>query len=322
MSGGSSSDTAQVNGIQPGHIDVFAGHLGHLTKEQEEVFATFKENLISAKLYTAPSDTSPASHDDTTLLRFLRARTFQPVPAQKQFADAEAWRKHHDVDRLYASFNAEELESTKRFYPRWTGRRDRNGIPLYVYRIQSIVPIQSELEAVPPNRRLQRIIALYELMVRFSFGLCSHLPHPSYPTPISSTTTIIDLQDASISALWRLRGHLQESSQLATSNYPETLHSIVVVNSPSFFPTIWGWIKGWFDERTRNKIFVLGKDPGPKLREMIDPNDLPKVYGGELEWRFGDEPKLDEDAERVIKAMPKGPAIFVDGTVVKLQDLN
>ncbi|KIL71393.1 hypothetical protein M378DRAFT_154938 [Amanita muscaria Koide BX008] len=52
------------------------------------------------------------------------------------------------------------------------------------------------------------------------------------PNTISSTTTIIDLQDVSIAAFWRLRGHLQESSQLATSNYPEILHSIVIVNSP------------------------------------------------------------------------------------------
>ncbi|KAM6498813.1 hypothetical protein JOM56_006761 [Amanita muscaria] len=81
----------------------------------------------------------------------------------------------------------------------------------------------------------------------------------------NTITTIIDLQDASIAAFWRLRGHLQESSQLATSNYPEILHSI-------FFSRVWGWIKGWFDERMRNKIFVLGKDPGPRLREMTGEN--------------------------------------------------
>jgi len=80
-------------------------------------------------------------------------------------------------------------------------------------------------------------------MVRFSFPLCSYLPHPSSPTPISSTTTIIDLESASLTSLWKLRNHLQEASLLAGQNYPETLYTIAVVNSPSFFPTIWGWIK-------------------------------------------------------------------------------
>ena len=80
-------------------------------------------------------------------------------------------------------------------------------------------------------------------MARFSLPLCSHLPHPSPTTPISSTTTIVDFEGVSLSSLWSLRGHLGEASRLATANYPETLGRVVVVNSPAFFPTVWGWIK-------------------------------------------------------------------------------
>jgi hypothetical protein len=97
-------------------------------------------------------------------------------------------------------------------------------------------------------------------MCLFSFNLCTYLPHPSSPTPISSTSNIIDmgkglhhlfprralncsLGDAGFSMMFRLRNHFQEASKLATANYPETLSSIIVVNSPSFFPTIWSWIK-------------------------------------------------------------------------------
>ena len=49
-------------------VDVFAGHLGHLTKDEEDAFAQFKDILNSAKLYTPATDTAPASHDDPTLL--------------------------------------------------------------------------------------------------------------------------------------------------------------------------------------------------------------------------------------------------------------
>lgn len=80
-------------------------------------------------------------------------------------------------------------------------------------------------------------------MCRFIFPLCSHLPHSTTPTPISSTLTIIDLESVAFGSMWRLRSHLQEASKLSTANYPETLHTIVIVNSPSFFPTIWNWIK-------------------------------------------------------------------------------
>ena len=67
---------------------------------------------------------------------------------------------------------------------------------------------------------------------------------------------------------------------------------------------------------------MLGRDPGPALREIIDPKDLPKRYGGELDWEFEDEPYLDEDAKRMIGHMPKGPAAFVDGKVTNIPASN
>lgn len=57
--------------------------------------------------------------------RFLRARSFNPAAAQKQFADAESWRKKHDVDKLYEELKPDEMLQSQRFYPRWTGRRDK-----------------------------------------------------------------------------------------------------------------------------------------------------------------------------------------------------
>ena len=35
--------------------------------------------------------------------------------------------------------------------------------------------------------------------------------------------------------------------------------------------------QAWFDEGTRLKVHVLGRDPGPTLRELIDADNLPKV---------------------------------------------
>ncbi|RXW22860.1 hypothetical protein EST38_g2987 [Candolleomyces aberdarensis] len=246
----------------------FVGHLGHLTESQLEALKDFKDQLAKEGLYTPASEdgSTDASHDDTTLLRFLRARSFQPEAAVKQFQSAAAWRQKHDVDNLYASgFTVEEFEDSKRFYPRWTG---------------------------------------------------------SPVTPVSASTSIIDMGDASFSSMFRLRNHFQEASKLATANYPETLGTIVVVNSPSFFPTIWSWIKGWFDEGTRHKIHVLGKEPGSTLLNLVDAANLPKIYGGELDWTFtSDGPNLDDEIKAVLPGgeMPKGPAVFnlKTGTVEK-----
>ena len=59
------SDSAPQTSARP---NVFAGHLGHLTKEQEDALTKFKEILASSNLYTPASAASPASHDDPTLL--------------------------------------------------------------------------------------------------------------------------------------------------------------------------------------------------------------------------------------------------------------
>ncbi|KAG2115458.1 CRAL/TRIO domain-containing protein [Suillus clintonianus] len=275
----------------------------------------FKSKLRDAGLYQPPSDDTPASHDDSTLLRFLRARQYDVDKAQKQFSDTEAWRKQHNVDELFRTFETNEMESARIFYPRWTGRRDKTGLPVYVYRLASLdAPLRKELESAPSERRYQRIVVLHEAMTRFVLPLCSHL---SAPTPISSVTTIIDLEQVSLSAMWSLRSHLQVASAMATANYPETLNTIAIVNSPSFFPTIWNWIKTWFDEGTRNKIHILSKNPGPTLRSLIDEKDIPQSYGGQLPWKFEDDPNLDDAIKEVIGEMPKGPILFVDGSMVK-----
>ncbi|KAJ7750957.1 CRAL/TRIO domain-containing protein [Mycena maculata] len=302
---------SETIGNSPG-FDIFAGHLGHLSPSQESAFVAFKQALGDAKLY----DDAGPSHDDPTLLRFLRARSWDPAAALKQFSDSHAWRNKHDVDNLFATFDSAELEDSRRFYPRWTGRRDKNGMPVYVYHLASLnSAIQKELNAVPPERRYQRIIALYEGMIRFTMPLCSYLPHPTQ-TPISCVVTIIDLQDVAIGSMWTLRSHLAESAKLATANYPETLSTIAIVNAPSFFPTIWGWIKGWFDKGTQNKIHILGKNPRETLLTLIDPQNLPRQYGGTLEWEFFSGPNLDDVTKEAVGGeLPKGPALFVDGAV-------
>ena len=78
-------------------------------------------------------------------------------------------------------------------------------------------------------------------------------------------------------------------------------------------------LQNWFDEGTRNKVRVLGRDPGPELRKFIDNENIPKAYGGELDFKFEDEPNLDQAAKDVIGEIPKGPVIFRDGTVMKPQ---
>ena len=57
---------------------------------------------------------------------------------------------------------------------------------------------------------------------------------------------------------------------------------------------MWGWIKKWFDPITTSKIFILSdKDVYPTLSAFIEPESIPKKYGGGLDFECGKLPLLD-----------------------------
>lgn len=75
-----------------------------------------------------------------------------------------------------------------------------------------------------------------------------------------------------------------------------------IIGAPSFFPTVWSWIKRYFDPITVSKIFVLG--PGEvfsTLSQYMEVENIPKKYGGQLDFSFGDMPAVDPAIEAAIK---------------------
>jgi hypothetical protein len=85
-----------------------------------------------------------------------------------------------------------------------------------------------------------------------------------------------------------------------------------IIGAPAFFPTVWGWIKRWFDPVTVSKIFILGKqEVKSTLSSFIHPDDFPKRYGGNLDWDFGTPPHMDEESLRAVQK--DGRSGWVDG---------
>lgn len=237
-----------------------------MSEGQQGALEKFKE-LCKQKGYYHPGEgKTPASHDDETLLRYLRARKFIPKDAFGQFKDTEDWRQENDLDNLYETIDVDEYEQTRRLYPQWTGRRDKRGIPFYVFEVahldaKEVTAYQNDKDRKKDNggpdikskvpRKMLRLFALYENLCRFVLPLCSAIPNrPSAETPVSQSSNIVDISKVGFKQIWNLRAHLQDSSRLATAHYPETLDRIFIVGAPSFFPTIWEWAKRWFDPIT------------------------------------------------------------------------
>ena len=84
-----------------------------------------------------------------------------------------------------------------------------------------------------------------------------------------------------------------------------------------FFSTVWGWIKRWFDPITVSKIFILGHhEVKPVLSSFIDTKNIPKQYGGELDYNWGEMPNLDPAIREAVTfengytEFPKGPLFW------------
>ncbi|PQE10161.1 phosphatidylinositol transporter protein [Rutstroemia sp. NJR-2017a WRK4] len=309
------------------------GHLGHLTPDEEAALGNFKKLCAEKGLYKPGNGADePASHEDATLLRFLRARRFVVSDAIQQFADTEAWREANQLDQLYETIDLEQYEETRRLYPQWTGRRDRRGIPVYVFEVKHLnakrmaayekSAIETHSLAKTDGKtpgKLLRLFALYENLVRFVMPLCTVLTDREHPnTPITQSNNIVDISGVGLKQFWNLRGHMQDASTLATAHYPETLDRIFIIGAPAFFPTVWGWIKKWFDPITTSKIFILSaQDMKTTLESFIDPKNIPKKYGGELEFEFGDMPTLDPALAAVTSwkgetaGFPGGPLYWI-----------
>ncbi|KAF2466485.1 CRAL/TRIO domain-containing protein [Lindgomyces ingoldianus] len=285
-----------------------AAHYGHLSDNQQAALDVFKQQCLDEGYYK-PAGTNKKtdpSHDDETLLRYLRARRFNHQEAFKQFKDTEDWRVENNVVDLYDSIEAEEYEQTRRLYPQWTGRRDKRGIPVFLYEVAPLntkaisgyekMVAESSLK-IPAKvaPKLLRLVALYESLTRFVMPLCSAVTDRKHPeTPISQSNNIVDISKVGLKQFWNLKNHMQDASQLATAHYPETLDRIFIIGAPVFFPTVWGWIKRWFDPITVSKIFILSpSNVFPTLSQYIDPDNIPKKYGGNLDFEFGMMPVLE-----------------------------
>ena len=95
---------------------------------------------------------------------------------------------------------------------------------------------------------------------------------------------IIDLEGLTTSHLTkRALDIVKAQTEVDSLCFPETLRHLVIINAPGFFAMTWKLISKWIDARTVNKITILGNNRTKwmaKLRELVDPDQLPVDYGG------------------------------------------
>lgn len=137
--------------------------------------------------------------------------------------------------------------------------------------------------------------ALYENLLRFTQPLMTELPGRHHgQVPVTLSTYVFDVSGVSFRQFWDLKSHIHTLAYIASSYYPETLGHIFIVGAPSYFGTVFAWIKGWLDPVTASKIRIVdnGKELAA-LEDVVDKANIPKIYGGDFDFEFGHPPATD-----------------------------
>jgi hypothetical protein len=203
--------------------------------------------------------------------RFLNGEKGNMDKALQRWVDTCKWREEGKVDK-YLDEPHPWFDVIKKYVPNYYYGVSKLGHPVYID-----CPGGVRLKALKKaGVELVDLLFHFVFMTEFSWTILE-------PSELGRTVTILDLEGIGMfDFAGDVVNFVRKSIAISGAHYPERAHKIFIINSPSYFTGIWAVIKGWLDENTRQKIFILGTLPKfkDKLLEVVDADQLPEKYGG------------------------------------------
>lgn len=196
------------------------------------------------------------------------------------FEEFLKWRQEYGTEEILVSyrqsFSFPEVYEMKQFYPHGHHKTDREGRPIYIERLGQL-ELSKLFEITTEPRMMRYFVREYERLLKLKLPACSN----AKGAKVEQTFAILDLSGASMRLLSKsVFNFVKLASSTAQDYYPEILGRMFIVNAPMLFSGAWSTIKGFLDEKTRNKISIVGSKFTPQLLECIDPANLPTFLGG------------------------------------------
>jgi len=115
--------------------------------------------------------------------------------------------------------------------------------------------IHELFELTNDERLVKHYIQSYENLMNLKFPSCSAISG----VRVEQGLNILDLNGGSMKILSKkVYGLIQLASKIGQDYYPEIMGQMFIVNAPLLFTGVWAIVKGFLDERTRNKIQIKG----------------------------------------------------------------
>lgn len=247
------------------------------------------------KFRRSVKDVLKPEHDDYYLLRWLRARQWQPEAAEKMLRDSLEWREKWGVDTTLKEWQAPE--PLIKYFPSGCCGFDKDGAPVL------IVPFAG-LDVWGMLHAVSRCDCIRQIIITLELHLATAAKQAAIHGQVAQKLTVIfDMEGFSMRQYaWRPAGELIIALiQMYESNYPEILKICYIINAPRVFSLAFSVVKKFMHEYTISKIKIYGCDTKKwqaQLLSSIEPDQLPKHYGGTM---------VDEDGNpRCISKVPLG----------------
>ncbi|KAI4882304.1 hypothetical protein NFI96_011117, partial [Prochilodus magdalenae] len=251
-----------------------SGRVGDLSPKQAEALEQFREKI---------QDVLPQCpyQSDHYLLRWLRARNFNVQKSEAMLRKHLEFRKNMKVDTLLTDWKPPEV--LEKYVPGGFCGFDRDGNPVG-YDFIGPVDMKGILLSASKQDFIKYKIRECEMLQKIYESQSKRLGKN-----VESMTTIYDCEGLAMKHFWKpgldLYGELMT---VVEDNYPEGLKRFFALNAPKLFSVIYNMLKPFVSEETRNKVIVLGSNWQEVLRQYIDPDELPAIYGGNLTDPDGD----------------------------------
>ncbi|XP_049867086.1 SEC14-like protein 2 [Pectinophora gossypiella] len=230
-------------------------------------------------------DVLKPEHNDHFLLRWLRARQWDPEAAEKMLRDSMAWREKWGIDTTLPSWVAPEV--LEKHFPSGSPGFDKEGSPVIIVPFVGL-DAWGLLHSITKSDVIRMVIRHLENYLEIARKqAATHGPQALKVTVIFDLEGFIMRQYA-----WKPAAEMVFTLlQIYEANYPEILKTCLIINAPKVFALAFSVIKKFMHEYTISKIKIYGTDAKKwqaQALQLIDADQLPVHYGGTMVDANGD----------------------------------
>jgi hypothetical protein len=126
----------------------------------------------------------------------------------------------------------------------------------------------------------ERLIKYYTRdyeVIKYRFMACSK----AFGHLVEEYVTVVNLQGVGFGLYsGKVKNLMSQAAKIGENYYPESLHKSIIINAPAIFNILWSLVKNFLNKNTRRKSLVLSTNYKDKLFELIDPANIPTIFGG------------------------------------------